>query len=110
MAELSPFLPLNLVAYNSFFGEPALNVWTSDEFFVAAFADAPSRTVRLDVCRHDHKDGITWDQLQAIKAAVGFGDRDAFEPFPSDDAVINTGNWRHVYVLPPGARLPAVRR
>jgi len=45
-------------------------------------------------------DGITWDQLQAIKAAVGYGDHDALEVYPAQGDVVNVANIRHLWVLP----------
>lgn len=45
------------------------------------------------------KDGITWDELQAIKREVGLGDYMAVEIFPKDRDVVNVANMRHLWVL-----------
>ncbi len=45
-------------------------------------------------------DGISWDALMKIKKAVGYGDRDAIEIYPSDQKVINVANIRHLFILP----------
>ena len=81
----------------SYFGEPSVGVWESPEYECCAFDIGGM--VRLDIQRKDSKDGITWDELQRIKSACGFGDRDAVEFYPADRHVLNTGNWRHLYVF-----------
>ena len=45
------------------------------------------------------RDGITWDELQLIKAQCGFGDRWAVEVFPPDDQVVNVSAMRHLWLL-----------
>jgi hypothetical protein len=94
------------IGWLSYFGEPSIGAWASDEFGAAAFKDGEA--IRLDIFRKDMKDGITWDQLRAIKNECGFADRDAVEFFPAEDAVINTGNYRHLYIFE--EKLPLVRR
>ena len=91
---------------NSYFGEPSLAIWESDEFKVYAFQDG--QAVRLDVERKDGLDGIRWDELQQIKNDCGFADCDAVEFYPAKSDVINTGNWRHLYVF--FEKLPLIRR
>lgn len=46
------------------------------------------------------KDGISWDQLQEIKNALGFSDRDAVEIYPAAADVVNVANMRHLWVMP----------
>ncbi|HID9686324.1 TPA: DUF7694 domain-containing protein [Citrobacter amalonaticus] len=46
------------------------------------------------------KDGISWDALQEIKSAVGYGDRDAVEIYPRDSDVVNVANMRHLWITP----------
>lgn len=90
----------------SVFGEDAIGVWHDDDFYVAAFREPLA--IRLDIVRHDLRDGVTWDQLRSIKAACGFGDMDAVEFYPSERDVINTGNVRHLYIFT--EQLPIIRR
>lgn len=90
----------------SYFGEASVGAWESDEFGAAAFRDGEA--TRLDIFRKDMKDGITWDQLRAIKNECGFADLDAVEFFPAEKDVINTGNYRHLYIFK--EKLPLVRR
>ena len=44
-------------------------------------------------------DGITWDQLQAIKAALGFADRDAVEVYQRAGKLVNVAAIRHLWVV-----------
>ncbi|MGV3000745.1 DUF7694 domain-containing protein [Vibrio sp. E150_018] len=44
-------------------------------------------------------DGITFDELQAIKSAVGYGESCAVEVYPEDSELINDANMRHLWVL-----------
>ena len=90
----------------SYFGEMSLGIWESDLFRAHAYQDKD--VIRLDVERKDGDDGITWDQLQDIKNGCGFFGCDAAEFYPSQDSVINTGNWRHLYIFK--NKLPLIRR
>jgi hypothetical protein len=62
--------------------------------------------IRLSVCRARMgkngrwEDGITWDQLQRLKAECGYADSWAAEIFPPDAQVVNVGNLRHLWLLP----------
>jgi len=80
----------------SYFGEPSVGVWEDENYLAAGFAD--QGTLRLDIQRKDEKDGITWDELQRIKNACGFEDKDAIEFYPKQSDVINTANFRHLYI------------
>lgn len=44
-------------------------------------------------------DGITWDELQSIKAECGYGQHDALELYPPDSDVVNVANLRHLWVM-----------
>ena len=90
----------------SYFGEPSVGAWKSDIYNAFAFHD--KYAIRLDIERVDKTDGITWDELQKIKNECGFGAFDAVELYPANDDVIDTGNWRHLYILLCGIEL--VRR
>ena len=50
------------------------------------------------------RDGISWDELQQIKAQCGRGDRCAVELYPPDEMVVNVANLRHLFVYPPCER------
>jgi len=90
----------------SYFLEDSIGCWESDVYNVYAFED--KKTIRLDIQKKDGKDGISWDDLQKIKNDCGFEDQDAVEFFPAKKDVINTENWRHLYVF--FEKLPWIRR
>jgi hypothetical protein len=81
-------------------------VWRSNRFCVMEFHDSPGDTRRLSVCRTainpdgSWKDGITWDELQALKRQAGYADRWAVEIYPPDLHVVNVGNLRHLWIWP----------
>ncbi len=83
-----------------------LRVWRSRDFLVQEYAEADPVLVRLSVLRTtlDPKlgrwvDGITWDELQGIKAECGYGQHDALELYPPDSDVVNVANLRHLWVM-----------
>lgn len=83
-----------------------LRVWRSRDFLVQEYAEAPPVLVRLSVLRTtlDPKagrwvDGITWDELQRLKAECGYSRHDAVELYPADQDVVNVANLRHLWVM-----------
>lgn len=88
-------------------GQPprVIQVWRSNRYLVQVYAE-PNGVRRLSVIRTllgdngRFVDGITWDELQAVKAQAGFGDRDAIEIYPADADVVDVANMRHLWVLP----------
>ena len=45
------------------------------------------------------EDGITWDDLQAIKNDCGYADRWLCEYYPAEDEVVNVANIRHLWLM-----------
>ena len=90
----------------SYFGEMSLAIWKSKDFRVHSYKD--NGCIRLDIEKIDGTDSITWDEMQKIKDDCGFANKDAIEFYPANDAVINTGNWRHIYIF--NELLPLIRR
>ena len=71
----------------------------------------PNGIIRLCITRREriegHRlfaEGISWDEIQAIKAECGYGDRFAVEVYPEDQNILNNMNARHLWILPD--RLP----
>lgn len=92
-------------------GDTRLRVWRSKAFLVQEFSTSASSPftagiVRLSVCRTQMlpngrwQEGISWDELQTIKNACGYADRDAVEVYPAEGDVVNVANMRHLWVLP----------
>lgn len=84
---------------------PPYEVWASRYYLVQIFPVIPG-TERITVNRttfapkgNRWADGITWDDLQQIKADVGRGDRWALEVYPPDVHVVNVANMRHLFVV-----------
>ncbi len=82
-----------------------LEVWVSREYLVQVFAEgdgvqriSANRTTARSDGRWD--DGMTWDEMQAIKRQIGRGDLYAVEIYPRDRDVVNVANMRHIWVLP----------
>ena len=83
-----------------------VRVWRSRRFVVQLYKDTINGYGRLSVIRTAYKadgnlaDGIPWDDLQRIKAEVGFGSWWAAEVYPAEGKVVNAANMRHLWLLP----------
>ena len=64
--------------------------------------------IHIKVMRHDGLDGITWDELQAIKDELGFDEQAAIEVYPPRNEIVYECNMRHLWILPPGFPLPSL--
>lgn len=86
-----------------------LMMWRSRNYLVQLFsvesADYPLM-LRLTVNRTKVKadgqweDGLTWDELNAIKQELGYGDWWGCEVFPPTHAIQNLANFRHLWLNP----------
>ena len=80
-----------------------LEVWRSRNFLVQVI-DEGELGVRLTVNRTamrpdgEWEDAITWDELQAIKREIGYGDYYAIEVYPKDADLVDLANMRHLWV------------
>ncbi len=85
-----------------------LKVFRSRDFIVQVY-DAPAPAVcRLSIHRPivdastgRWKDGIAWEEIQALKREAGYGTMWAVEVYPTDFEVVNVANMRHVWIVPP---------
>jgi hypothetical protein len=79
-------------------------VLRSRDFLVQVF-EAKDGATRLSICRSRllrsgrWDDGITWDELQRLKAEAGFADSWAVEIFPPSADVVNVANMRHLWIV-----------
>ena len=87
-------------------GSRIQRVWRSRDFLVQEWVEQAPVLVRLSVLRTtlDPKvgrwvDGITWDELQDIKAQCGYPMAEAVEVYPPAGDVVNVANIRHLWVL-----------
>lgn len=86
-----------------------LRIWRSSKYLVQQF-DAANPVfpmlIRLSINRtrmgaNGHwEDGLTWDELQAIKTEIGYGDWYGLEVYPPDSQVVNVANIRHLWLMP----------
>lgn len=79
-------------------------VWRSRDYLVQVYAEA-GEVERLSIsstCLQGERwaDGLSWEDLMALKRQCGRGDRDALEVYPADRDVVNVANMRHLW-LPP---------
>lgn len=84
-------------------------VWVSHRYLVQLYQEAPfndAPVYRMSVCRTRlnkagarWQDGLTWDELQAIKREIGFGDWYGVEVYPRERDVVNVANMRHVWLM-----------
>lgn len=82
-----------------------IEVWRNRDFMAQVYAPkdggqriSVSRTM-IDKWSGEWLEGITWDQLQAVKQGVGFKDRWAVEIYPPNDEVVNVAAMRHLWLL-----------
>lgn len=80
-------------------------VWRSRDYLVQLYRCPPPAMARLSVLRTTlqgdrWQDGISWDDLQRLKAEVGLADVWAVELFPAEADVVNVANIRHLWLLP----------
>ena len=83
---------------------PQLRVLRSREYLVQEFGGDGLVLVRLsiNITSMDGArwaDGISWEDLQRLKAEAGYALHDAVEVFPSVMDVVNVANMRHLWVM-----------
>lgn len=107
--------PPNRAERTAHLSEQPSEAWRNNRLLVLVFpADAPGVKARLTIQRTALRsdghwvDGITWDEVQTVKEAVGFANDDAVEVYPPARDVVNIANIRHLWVL--AERLPFVWR
>lgn len=97
------FMPVSLV------GQPTppgcIAAWRSSRFLAQLFEPLDGAQ-RISICRTmvdtdtgRWVDGITWEEIQAIKGQLGFADRMAVEIYPADGDVVNVANMRHIWLI-----------
>lgn len=80
-------------------------VFVNDTFLVQLF-NGGNDIIRMTISYTEKdsngqwKDGITWDELQSVKTAIGFGDTFGVEAYPEIINVVNVANMRHIFLLP----------
>lgn len=86
-------------------------IWVNDLYQVNIDYNPPhncgdDQIIHLSIKRLD-KDSIhDWRHLQLIKNELVGPEREAVEIYPAESRLIDTVNQYHLWVLPPGARVP----
>jgi len=81
------------------FGESTATVWRGSGFLVGLFAFQGIYRLSVERTEGDKYRLMSWEELQEIKRACGFGDIEAVEVYPRDSDIMNTGNIRHLYLM-----------
>lgn len=73
-------------------------------FLVQIFKENPGYRLSINrtaisKCGKGWEEGITWDEIQSIKNAVGFQDKCAIELYPPKNDVVNGANIRHIFIV-----------
>lgn len=75
-------------------------------YYIQSFEETTGFT-HIAIRRRDGRPMVAgWNTLQAIKNAIAGHDRYAVEVFPESCRLVNEENMRHLWVFPPGERLP----
>ncbi len=89
---------------------PQLEIWRSNAFVVQIFPalDLFERMTvnKTTLSGNNWEDGISWDELQTLKAECGRGTRAAVEIYPPQDEITNVANMRHLWIYPLGESPP----
>ncbi len=84
-------------------GLPPIEVWRSREFLVQIFSENGWRRMTVNRTHmpngKDWAEGISWDELQGLKAECGRGESWAVEIYPAEGDIINDANMRHLWLL-----------
>jgi hypothetical protein len=87
------------------FSPNIIKLWRHSKFLVQVHVEQDG-ILRLSINKTtlnkngDWNEGITWEELQDIRNAVGFSERDAVEVFPAKNDTVNVANLRHLWIMP----------
>lgn len=81
--------------------------------YIAQVYTEPGMVLRLSITRAEMmgsraKGDISWENLQKIKSACGFGKFFAVEVYPEDGREVNIANMRHLWLFPSRDYLPNI--
>lgn len=80
-----------------------VKAWRSNRYLAHLYHDRGF--VRLSINRADMTpagkwdDGLTWDEMMAVKDECGFGECWAVEVYPPNSEVVNVANMRHLWLF-----------
>lgn len=82
-----------------------MQVWRSQEFLAVLwlqgdhFRLSVNRTTMSDTRPENFEDGISWDELMAVKSQCGFHEVWMVEVYPPDCEVVDVANMRHLWLM-----------
>lgn len=84
-----------------------MRVLVSDAAIVLVYRESsgyerPEHVTRLTIFRtrwHRRK-RFTWEELQGLKSAAGYGKQQAVEIYPADRHIVNRVDMRHLWIMP----------
>jgi hypothetical protein len=82
------------------------DVWQNDRYTVRVRAVDRPYLHHLAVCRNDREPARDWRDLQAIKSQLCGAENEGVELYPAESRVYDVANTTHLFVLPPGERVP----
>lgn len=107
MKKIKNFAEISRVSWNEPIPKNLVKVWENNRFLVQRYHEEHS--IRLTVIKKEAayfenglpiwKEGITWDELQGIKDALGFYDSWFVEIYPPKEHIINVANMRHLWII-----------
>lgn len=81
-------------------------VWGNDLYTVIVYRDSRNRVSHLSIRRDDREAARDWRHFQQIKNDIAGPDCEAVELYPAEDRLVDMANQYHLWVFPPGFRIP----
>jgi hypothetical protein len=80
--------------------------WVNDTYCVMVTRRENGTARLLNIRRHDWQPVTDWRAKQSIKNGIAGPECEAVELYPAESRVVDTLNWFHLWVLPPGQQFP----
>ena len=89
-----------------FFPEKLERVWVSNELLVQLYKESDdlyrmtvsNKEYTLDKGHPIWKDGISWEDLMAVKKEIGMDAWWGLEAYPPEEFMVNVANMRHIFL------------
>jgi hypothetical protein len=86
-------------------GQPIPEQWSNSRYQVAIYRH-DGGAVHLSFKTHDRSARHDWRDMQRIKNELCGPEREAIELFPAEARLVDAANQYHLWVMPPGERIP----
>lgn len=81
-------------------------IWLNSQYVVVVRRDEAGFVRHLSIRRQDRDAAHDWRDFQQIKNQLAGPDAEAVELYPADERLVDTANQYHLWVYPPGVRIP----